>query len=129
MFASRVIVDTEGSSRPFELGPDWAVRVETYIRQLDGLTRTLVTLIGPGEASLAVGGGRKFYVVYATLDGTVFYSLVNPDGDATEREIVAGGQPAAYPTRYLVPVDDALRAALSFAESGRLAAELPWSAN
>lgn len=64
------------------LSDDWHVEapfwndVKQAIERLDAKTFTIVTIQGPGEQHLAVGGGVGRYVVYATFDNCEFWNLV-----------------------------------------------------
>jgi len=97
------------------------------IGSLDGDTRTLVTVYGE-DAHLAVGGDSSTgLVVYATFDNEVFHQLVTGTGGG-DREVmvVAGGQPGRYPAKSVVPLRDAVTAAGTFADDGRLDDRLTW---
>ena len=109
--------------------PDAAIAmIAQMIAELDGTTRTLVTVSGRGDSHVAVGGdATSGLVVYATFDNQTFYTLLNPAADPQETvEVVAGGQPARYPAHKVVPLDIATHAAIAFAQDGRLAEDCYW---
>lgn len=102
--------------------------VAELVRSLDGARRTLVTLSPGGEAHMAIGGDAGLgMVVYMTADNMSFHNL------HTRRQIaqasislVAGGQPGDYDACHVVTLDEALAAALCYAEAGELNSELRW---
>lgn len=103
--------------------------IENAILQLDGDRCSLVILgIGdPPVPHMAVGGGDgNRYVVYATTDNTTFYKLVNRKAPLGKCTLVAGGQRGDYDLRICVTLDDALRAAKTYAETGQLDPTLSW---
>ena len=126
MFADLLVSqDANGDEVEESLTGEAAVRER--ILELDGASRSLVTLFGD-EAHLAVGGdSRSGLVVYATFDNESFHELTNPaaEGGAAVT-VVAGGQPGEYPPARVVAADDAITAALEFARSGGLAEGLTW---
>src|ERR1700730_10126726 len=92
------------------------------VQQLDGSANTLVTVRGPGDAHLSIGGdARTGPVLCATLDNVEFHQRIAPvEGDNDAVEVVAGRQPGRYPRRQIVSVDQALTAAEAFVRRGEL---------
>ena len=57
--------------------PDWS-QIETAIRELDGKSKTLVTLGADDEIYMTIGGGEsRKYVVSVTFDNISFHNLVD----------------------------------------------------
>src|SRR6266567_2557184 len=108
------------------LNPDENL-IRVALESLDGQRRTLVMLRNDGDANLAVGGGESGkYVVYGTFDNRSFQILTrNVDSDSMIT-VNAGGQAGEYPERWVVGIDDAMKAALSFALNGILDPSLIW---
>ena len=128
MYAKRLTYDRWVGNRdqPATVdGPAWPA-IQERIARLDAREFTMVTLVGEGEAHLAVGGGAGRYVVYATRDNMSFDNLVDPArGEAMER-LVAGGQEGEYPARQVVSLEMAVEAAREYAETGSLSDRLQW---
>lgn len=106
--------------------PDWS-QIEAAIRELDGKSKTLVTLGVDDETYMTIGGGESGkYIVSVTFDNINFHNLVElskPDG--TEK-LVVGGQEGIYPAKMCVDLLRCLLAARTFAESGKLDELLCW---
>jgi hypothetical protein len=117
----------EDSSRDEILNPDWFA-IEAAIRRLDGESCSLVVLgIGdPPVPHMAIGGGQGRYIVYATSDNLTFYKAVNPKAGIGKCDLVAGGQLGSYDLRLCVGLEEALRAAKAYAETGSLDRSLTW---
>jgi len=107
--------------------PTWR-DIETAIRRLNGDTCTLLMLgIGEPVPHMGIGGGENGrYIVYATLDNWTFHNLINPGAAAGKSLLVAGGQRGDYANRQLVGLQEALRAAKTYAEAGQLDSTLVW---
>jgi hypothetical protein len=130
MFISSASVDDNDTfvEREYEAGDLSSGLVADLVRSLDGIRHTLVTLSPGGEAHMAIGGdANRGLVVYVTSDNTIFYNLrtsVNRhQGIVT---LVAGGQPGDYDYRNVVTLEEALAAAVRYAETGERAESLPW---
>jgi hypothetical protein len=125
-------LDGPEDSDPTELqDPTWS-QIETAISRLDGATCTLVCLgIGPPPVPhMAIGGGEgNNYIVYATVDNEVFYTLVNPEAPQGKRMLKVGGQVGDYALKMCVGLAEALRAARTYAETGQTDASLTWEKN
>lgn len=110
-------------------GPDlsWST-IERLIYQLDGKRRTSVSLLGPKECYMMIGGGlRRKYIVYVTCDNLTFNQLISPNESLREVvEQAIGGQWSEYPARICVDLDQVLTAARIYADSGKLADSLTW---
>jgi hypothetical protein len=106
--------------------PDWS-QIEVAIRELDGKSKTLVTLAADDETYMTIGGGEAGkYVISVTFDNLSFHNLVDltkPDG--TEK-LVIGGQEGIYPAKICVDLLRCLLAARTFAELGKLDELLCW---
>jgi hypothetical protein len=105
--------------------PSWD-DVKKAIQRLDAKTYTIVTIQGPGEQHLAVGGGAGRYVVYATFDNFAFWNLLNAavgDGMAL---LNAGGQEGDYPVGQIVDLTQAQTAARAFFIGLQLEPSLRW---
>ena len=107
--------------------PKWS-DIEAAIRQLDGLTHTIVILgIGDPIPHMAIGGGKRdHYVLYATFDNVVFYTLADPTMGPGLMQLVVGSQGGNYERRNCVTLDLALKAAKTYAETGQLDSQLTW---
>jgi hypothetical protein len=102
--------------------------ISSAISALDASTRTMVTVLGPGQAHLTVGGGSGRFVVYATFDNETFFNLkAGRSAARAQVRLCIGGQEGDYPVDQVVDVDRAKRAATVFAESGTLSPELDWA--
>ncbi|BAZ87514.1 hypothetical protein [Dolichospermum compactum] len=79
MFVSKLYTDNWTGNRNEENfidNPNWK-QIKTAICELDGHRRTLVSLEVDDESYMMIGGGNfGKYVVTATLDNDVFYSLL-----------------------------------------------------
>jgi len=79
MFVSKLYTDNWTGNRNEENfidNPNWQ-QIKTAICELDGHIKTLVSLEVDDESYMMIGGGNfGKYVVTATLDNEVFYSLV-----------------------------------------------------
>ncbi|HEY4243555.1 MAG TPA: Imm1 family immunity protein [Kofleriaceae bacterium] len=105
--------------------PSWD-DVDAAIGRLDGKSYTIVTLQGPGEQHLTVGGGDGQYVVYGTFDNNEFWNLLNPKDEGGTALLNAGGQEGDYPARQIVDRENARAAARTFLEKLQLEPSLRW---
>ncbi|MBO1069845.1 MAG: hypothetical protein HEQ13_10940 [Dolichospermum sp. DEX189] len=84
MFVSKLYTDNWTGNRNeenFIENPNWQ-QIKTAICDLDGNTKTLVSLEVYDESYMMIGGGNAGkYIVTATLDNEVFYSLLYPVDD------------------------------------------------
>lgn len=98
--------------------PSWE-EIEAAIRQLDGKKKTEVSIAGEGEAHMSISGGNGIYLVDATPNNDLFYSLRNPEGPSEEEvQVVSGGQLDTVSLAEVVPLEMTLIAARTFAENG-----------
>lgn len=106
--------------------PTWS-QIEQAIRELDGKTKTLVTLGADDECYMSVGGGESGkYVVNITFDNASFHNLVDPSkSDATEK-LVVGGQEGNYSAKMCVNLEMAILAAQTFTTFRKLEMSLSW---
>jgi Immunity protein Imm1 len=102
--------------------------VAELVRSLDGSKHTLVTLSPGGEAHMAIGGdAAEGLVVYETTDNMTFYNLrTSAARDEGIIALTAGGQPGDYNSDNVVTLEEALTAAIRYAESGERAKSLTW---
>jgi len=117
--------DLNGTEMP---DPGWN-DIEDAIKRLNGSNCTLVTLgIGPPPVPhMAIGGGQNDkYIVYTTVDNAVFYKLININVLEGKCVLVAGGQQGKYDLKICVSLEDALRAAKTYAHSGNNDPSLVW---
>ncbi|GET40251.1 Imm1 family immunity protein [Microseira wollei] len=106
--------------------PNWH-QIETAIRELDGKTKTLVTLGTDDETYMSIGGGQSGkYVVTVTFDNIKFYTLVDLSKSDEIQALVVGGQESEYPAKMCVDLLRCLLAARTFTESGKLDTLLTW---
>ncbi len=96
------------------------------VRELNGHTRSVVTVF-VGDAHLAAGGSSSDGIVlYVSLDGSSFDQLTRGTCDGEPIHVVAGGQAAAYESRFVVDLALAGRAVQEFMNDGGLAPDLDW---
>jgi hypothetical protein len=92
MFISKLYTDNWTGNRNeenFIQNPNWQ-QIKTAICELDGNTKTLVSLEVDDESYMMIGGGNAGkYIVTATLDNQVFYSLLYPVDYETAKSDVA----------------------------------------
>jgi hypothetical protein len=115
------------------LSDDWNVEdpswddVSKAIQRLDAKTFTMVTIEGPWEQHLAVGGGAGRHVVYATFDNYEFWSLLGHESMDGTVLLTAGGQEGDFPARRIVDLDQARIAARAFFIGLQLEPSLRWA--
>ncbi|MEI2583661.1 Imm1 family immunity protein [Scytonema sp. PRP1] len=106
--------------------PNWS-QIETAMRELDGKSKTLVTLGADDETYMSIGGGNLGkYVVTATFDNLNFHTLVDLSKPDETEKLVVGGQEGIYPAKMCVDLLRCLLAARTFTESGTLDSLLSW---
>jgi hypothetical protein len=97
------------------------------IAALDAKTRTMVSLFGPDNSYLCIGGGLGQYVAYAsTSDGHLWNLLLDSDDRKAVVLVNPGGQEGDFPARQVLDKSRVLHAARSFFETGVLDAALRW---
>ncbi|MEC4814485.1 MAG: Imm1 family immunity protein [Scytonema sp. PMC 1069.18] len=106
--------------------PNWS-QIEAAIRELNGDSKTLVTLGADDESYMSVGGGHLGkYVVTVTFDNFHFYVLVDLTKPDSKEKLVVGGQEGIYSAKMCVDLLHCLLAARTFTESGKLDPLLSW---
>ena len=104
--------------------PSWS-QIETAIRELDGESKTLVTLGIDEDTYMSIGGGINKYVVI-TFDNFNFYVLTGSPKSEQIQTLVVGGQNGNYPANQCVDLLHCLLAARTFTESRKLDTLLTW---
>lgn len=106
--------------------PNW-IKIEAAIRELDGKSKTLVTLKSDDETYMNIGGGKSGkYVVNATFNNKVFDVLVDLSKSDEIETLLVGGEEKNYPVKMCVDLLHTLLAARTFTESGKLDPLLYW---
>ena len=106
--------------------PNWH-QIETAIRELDGKSKTLVTLGTDDEIYMSIRGGQSGqYVVTVTFEHIKFYTLIDLSKSDEIQALVVGGQESEYPAKMCVDLLRCLLAARTFTESGKLDTLLTW---
>lgn len=105
-----------------------AGEVEAAIRQLDGVTWTLVRVEDPSGRTLTIGGGPQRFVAVAADDAAHRFAVIDPSRGGGRIDLVVGGQLFDYPARVCVTLEVVLAAAKVFTEqAGARHPELTWS--
>ena len=129
MFVSDMTVENwVGNQDEGELieNPTWH-QIEIAIRELDGKSKTSVTLGADEETYMSIGSGQSGqYVVTVTFDNIKFYTLVDLSKSDEIQPLVVGGQESEYPAKMCVDLLRCLLAARTFTESGKLDPLLNW---
>ena len=106
--------------------PTWS-QIEKAIRELDGKSKTLVTLGVDDECYMSIGGGESGkYIVNVTFDNVSFHNLVEPSKPDAIDKLVVGGQEGNYSAKMSVNLERVLLAAQTFTVSGKLEKSLSW---
>ncbi|WP_238845576.1 Imm1 family immunity protein [Nostoc edaphicum] len=106
--------------------PNW-IQIEAAICELDGKSKTLVTLKSDDETYMNIGGGKSAkYVVNATLNSKIFDVLVDLSKSDEIETLVVDGEEKNYPAKMCVDLLRCLVAARTFTESGKLDPLLYW---
>jgi Immunity protein Imm1 len=108
-----------------EQAQSW-LEIEAAIKELDGQSKTLVTLETEGETHMAIGGGLQKYVVYVTFDNENFHYLVDPSKSETDETVIVGGQAGVYPGKSCIDLNTTLKAAKTFVELGIMEKSVIW---
>lgn len=101
--------------------------LECFVDALDASVRTLVSLYGPDDSSLSIGGGSGRYIVFFSATDGSFWNLVADSdwGDELIR-LNVGGQEGEFVAKQVVGKDEMLRAARTFFCTGRLDPRALW---
>ncbi len=105
--------------------PSWS-QIETAIRELDGESKTLVTLGIDEDTFMSIGGGANKYIVTVTFDNCNFYVLIDSPKSEQIQTLVVGGQNGNYPANQCVDLLHCLLAARTFTESRKMDTLLTW---
>lgn len=106
--------------------PNWS-QIEAAIRELDGKSKTLVTLGADEDTYMTIGGGEsEKFVVSVTFDNISFHNLVDLSKQNGTEKLIVGGQEGIYPAKMCVDLLSCLLSARTFAESGKLDSLLSW---
>ena len=106
--------------------PSWS-QIEAAMRELDGKSKTLVTLGADDETYMSIGGGEGGkYIVTVTFDNLNFHVLIEPSKPDETEKLVVGGQEGVYPAKMCVDLLRCLLAARTFTETGKLEPLLAW---
>jgi len=104
------------------------IDVADAIRQLDGVTWTLVHVKDPSGRTLTIGGGPRRFVAEVADDPKHRFALIDPSRGGGRIDLVVGGQLVDYPARVCVTIDVVLAAARVFTEqAGARDPGLAWS--
>lgn len=111
--------DIDAHEHELESAP--VAEIARRVSELDGSSRTLVTVYRGNSHAACGGDANSGLVVYATLDNETFHQLVNPDPIAGKSAtVVAGGQAGQYDMVYVVGRESAIAALEQFASAGAL---------
>ncbi len=109
-----------------EDNPNWR-QIETAIRELDGKSKTLVTLGAEDDTYMSIGGGESGkYVVTVTFDNINFQNLIDSTKPDKLEKLVVGGQEGTYQNQMCVDLNTVLLVAKTFAELGELEQSVFW---
>jgi Immunity protein Imm1 len=117
-----------GNKNEYKLieNPNWT-EIKTAISELDGDSKTLVTIAIDDEKYLTIGGGKSGqYVVAVTFDNITFYNLVNPRKSPAIQKLIIGGQLGNYPEQVCTDFPSVILATKTFAETGEMERSLIW---
>jgi hypothetical protein len=120
-----------GDNSDIEIQEPSIAQIEEAIAGMNGFSCSYVMLFPSDETSeiyLAIAGGTQGYYFVSHWDGVagVEIELANPTVTSEEYVDVELGQISRRKACQLVDRDTAQRVARIFAETGKLAAELPW---
>jgi hypothetical protein len=97
------------------------------ICELNGTSKTLVTLGADDECYMSLGGGESGkYIVNITFDKVSFHNLVVPSKLDAREKLVVGEQKGNYSARMCVNLETALLADPTFTVSAQLQISLSW---
>ena len=92
-------------------------QIEKGIRELNGTSKTFVTLGADDGCYMSIGGGESGkYIVNVTFDNVSFYNLVDPSKPDAIEKLVIGGQEGNYSAKMCVKLETALLAAQTFTQ-------------
>jgi hypothetical protein len=102
--------------------------IEDVIRRMDQRRHTEVTLSGRDWWFMQIGGGTDRYVVSIEnqMSGIRYQLIDSARPDSAGVEVVTGGQLGRFPSRLITNLDNTLKAASHFADTGEPDAQLSW---
>jgi hypothetical protein len=101
--------------------------VERALERLDARRWTTLSIGGPDELHLMIGGGAGQYVIYAGSAGEEeLWNLVSAKPEEAVVMLTIGGQEGDYPARQVVGLEEARTAARTFFLTGALDLSLRW---
>jgi hypothetical protein len=115
------VINTEKEINTFSFD-----EVYEYIRNLDGNTKTLVTLEGYNNECMGIGGGPDLFIVYVTLDNDNIYTLLNETKSDKLIALKTGGQYGEYQEKYCNAIEDVLKVVDTFIIYGKLNTDYQW---
>jgi hypothetical protein len=124
MFVKHLSIE-DGDAYELITDPEWE-RVGKAIKELNGKEHTVICLEGEKQTHMTIGGGPDVFVLYATGDHETFFTAVDPGKRGETVEISVGQQTNKYPAELLVAKEVVLKAAKTFAETGKLEPSVPW---
>lgn len=105
-------------------------QIEAAIREVDGNSKTLVTIEANSHNYMAIGSGKLGkYVVTPTFDNIKFHVVFDLANLDKIEKLVVGGQEGDYPAKMCVALLRCLLAVRTFSESGELDRLLDWHEN
>lgn len=118
------LLQSDDGKRPNATSGD----VEAAIRQLDGVTWTLVLVEDPSGRTLTIGGGPRRFIAQVAEDPERRFTVIDPSRGGGRIDLVVGGQLLDYPARFCVTLEVVLTAARVFTEqAGARSPDLTWS--
>ena len=118
-------IDNKNESKLIK-NPNWQ-QIQTAINELDGQSKTLVTIAIDDEQYLTIGGGKLGkYVVCLTFDNMTFYHLINTGKKTEIQKLIIGGQLGAYPDKICVDFASVILATKTFVNTGERCGSLLW---
>ncbi|HEY9801741.1 MAG TPA: Imm1 family immunity protein [Leptolyngbyaceae cyanobacterium] len=92
MFVSKLYTDKWTGNKNEDMvieNPNWQ-QIKTAICELDGNSKTLVSLEADEQSYMMIGGGNDGqYIVTATLDNETFYSLLHSNAHKISRSYIS----------------------------------------
>ena len=104
--------------------------IERAVRELDGATKTIVTLEKGPNAYMAIAARwNDRVIVNETPDNREFHSLVDRNAPDEEVILYVGGQDSNFSKRLFVPIEWALAATKAYLETGERDESLSWQSD
>jgi hypothetical protein len=105
--------------------PSWAA-VQQYIERLDGQQCTEMSLDGPHEYHMTIGGGPDRFFVSVIGNDLGPYTLLGPDPSDQPQKMILGGIETDVPRRFHATREQTLQAAEYFFYHGQIDPNLNW---